>query len=148
MPELTNRRWERSCHALLEGKTADQAYVDAGYKRNNGNAIRLKGNEQVAARIDELKAEAAKVAVLDKAWELIELRRTYEMSIGERKIGNRDDADYGFSPTTAKGILELIGKDRDMFEDKVKVDQTVRERSPEAKDHNLSVPEKLPTGRA
>ena len=41
---------------LVEGKSANQAYVSAGYKYNEGNAIRLKGNEKVSARVEELQA--------------------------------------------------------------------------------------------
>lgn len=142
MPALKNIRWERFCQGLLEGKTADQAYEDAGYKPNRGNAATLKANQIIQARLEELKAEAAKVAVMDKAWVLRELRRTYEMAIGERQIGDREDGGYGFHPAAAKGVLELVGKDQGMFPDKLNVDQTVKERSPTASDHNLAVLEK------
>lgn len=143
MPTLKNTRWELFCQGLLEGKTADQAYEDAGYSPNAGNAIRLKGNERIQARLEELKAEAAKFAVMDKAWVLRELRRTYEMAIGERLIGDREDGGYGFHPAAAKGILELVGKDQGMFPDKVNIDQTNREVSPTASSHNLEILRRL-----
>jgi hypothetical protein len=60
MPLLANPRHERFCQALLEGKPASTAYEEAGYVPNDGNAIRLKGNERVQARLRELQAEAAK----------------------------------------------------------------------------------------
>ena len=56
---LTNPRHERFAQALFEGKTADQAYVKAGYSENRGNASRLKANENVLARLTELQSEAA-----------------------------------------------------------------------------------------
>jgi hypothetical protein len=59
MPPLNNARHERFCLALLEGKSADEAFVIAGYKRNRGNASRLKANESVSRRLQELQAEAA-----------------------------------------------------------------------------------------
>ena len=36
--------------ALARGKTATEAYVLAGYKANDGNASRMKGNERISAR--------------------------------------------------------------------------------------------------
>ena len=64
--------------------TASAAYVAAGYKANDGNASRLKGNESVRARIDEILAEgAAKVGV------------TVEAVVRElAKIGFANIADY------------------------------------------------------
>ena len=45
---------------MFEGKPASTAYQEAGYSFNEGNAIRLKGNEQVQARLTELQNEVAK----------------------------------------------------------------------------------------
>ena len=55
MPALKNQKWEMFAQALVEGKSANQAYVSAGYKYNEGNSIRLKGNEKVSARVQELQ---------------------------------------------------------------------------------------------
>ena len=60
MPPLSNPRHERFARALFEGHTADESYVLAGFKPNDGNCIRLKGNERVQTRLAELQAEAAK----------------------------------------------------------------------------------------
>src|SRR5450631_4087073 len=60
MPPLNNTRHERFAQALFEGHTADESYALAGYKPNDGNCIRLKGNERVKARLSELQAAAAK----------------------------------------------------------------------------------------
>lgn len=131
MPELKNDRWERFCHGLLEGKTADQAYVDAGFKKNRGNAARLKANESILSRVAELKEAAAQSAVL-----------TQEEIIN----GIRDDIKKASEDKQYAAVFkgwELLGKHWGL-EDKLKVDQTVRERSPYAKDHNLMVLEKLP----
>ncbi len=115
MPALKNQRWERFCYGLLEGKPAVQAYEDAGYTRNDGNAGRLTRNEQIIARLAELKAEAARVAVMDRAWVLRGLQELFEMSMGLRCVGNRPDGDYAWSPATAKGVLELVGKELGLF---------------------------------
>lgn len=62
MPPLPNPRHERFAQALFKGETADAAYEIAAYKPNDGNCIRLKGNERVKARLVELQAAAAKAS--------------------------------------------------------------------------------------
>jgi hypothetical protein len=59
MSILYNPRHEFFAQAVASGMSALQAYVKAGYTKNDGNAIRLKGTAQVAARILELKAQIA-----------------------------------------------------------------------------------------
>ena len=44
---------------LAEGKSATEAYKNAGYAPNDGNAARLKGNEMIRARVSELQECAA-----------------------------------------------------------------------------------------
>lgn len=39
---------------MVKGMSAAKAYEKAGYKYNDGNCIRLKGNERVSNRIEEL----------------------------------------------------------------------------------------------
>lgn len=60
MPALSNARHERFAQELAKGEPASTAYVTAGYKPNDGNAIRLKGNEKVEARVAEILSGAAK----------------------------------------------------------------------------------------
>ena len=59
MAVLDNPRHEAFARALAEGKSATEAYVAAGYRFNDGNCIRLKGNERVTARVAELQGRAA-----------------------------------------------------------------------------------------
>lgn len=59
MPALPNARHERFAQELAKGKSASEAYVEAGYSANDGNAIRLKGNEKVQARVSEIQERAA-----------------------------------------------------------------------------------------
>jgi hypothetical protein len=56
---LTNAKWERFAQELAKGKSANEAYELAGYKPNDGNCIRLKGNERVVTRVSELMERAA-----------------------------------------------------------------------------------------
>lgn len=62
MAALDNPRHERFAQALAEGMSATDAYVWAGFKANDGNASRLKGNERVVARLAELTAKGAERA--------------------------------------------------------------------------------------
>lgn len=54
MPALQNPKHERFAQELAKGKTADEAYVLAGYKENRHNASRLKTNETISARVAEI----------------------------------------------------------------------------------------------
>lgn len=59
MPALTNPKHERFAQELAKGKSASEAYVEAGYKANDGNASTLKGNQRVEARVAEILDRAA-----------------------------------------------------------------------------------------
>lgn len=59
MTTLKNQRHEKFAQELAKGETADAAYVAAGFKENRGNATRLKANESVMKRVDELQGKAA-----------------------------------------------------------------------------------------
>lgn len=59
MPVLTNAKHERFAQELAKGASASEAYVLAGYSANDGNAIRLKGNEKVSLRVAEILGRAA-----------------------------------------------------------------------------------------
>jgi phage terminase small subunit len=54
MPALDNPKHERFAQELAKGKTADEAYVLAGYKENRHNASRLKTNETISGRVAEI----------------------------------------------------------------------------------------------
>lgn len=62
MPTLKNTRHEAFAQELAKGKSADDAYVLAGFKPNRGNAARLKANEGVKKRVAELQSKAAEKA--------------------------------------------------------------------------------------
>jgi hypothetical protein len=56
---LKNPRHEAFVRGLLEGKSALDAYEDAGYVADDANSCRLKSNPAVTARLAELQAEIA-----------------------------------------------------------------------------------------
>lgn len=59
MPPLDNPKHERFAQELAKGKTADEAYAEAGYSPDRGNACRLTANDNVAARVAEIQERAA-----------------------------------------------------------------------------------------
>jgi hypothetical protein len=64
MPILCNPRHERFAQALAEGKSACAAYAEAGYRPNDGNAIRMKGNDRIVQRVAELQEQGAERSVV------------------------------------------------------------------------------------
>jgi phage terminase small subunit len=79
MAALDNSKHEAFCRAILEGRSGREAYAAAGYKAKpaaaDTNASRLLKNAQVAARIGELKAEAALGSVMSAREVLEELSK-------------------------------------------------------------------------
>ncbi len=67
MPVLPNQRHEAFAQALAKGKSADEAYAEAGFKANRGNASRLKANDSILKRVTELSARSAEKAEWDAA---------------------------------------------------------------------------------
>lgn len=81
MPALGNPRHERFAQELAKGKSASEAYVTAGYAENDGNAIRLKGNERISARVAEI-VERSSVRVEITLAKLMEMAATvYDRSL-------------------------------------------------------------------
>lgn len=125
MPALPNARHEAFVRGLALGKTADQAYEDAGYKRNRKNAARLKANEDIGKRLRELNEGAAKRVTLDKAWVLERLMRNAAVALGDqtvklkmRKKGETDIVEvetHLHDAAAANRALELLGKELGMF---------------------------------
>lgn len=60
MPVLKNARHEKFAQAIAKGKSATEAYAEAGYKAHQPSASRLLSNVMVGARVEELQARALK----------------------------------------------------------------------------------------
>lgn len=88
MPVLKNPRHEAFAQYLAKGAPADEAYQAAGFKPNRGNASRLKANENVRTRVDEIvgrgavRAEATVERVLKELGRIgfADLRRAFDPS--------------------------------------------------------------------
>ena len=112
MAELSNPRHERFAQLLVEGNAADMAYAEAGYQPNRGNAIRMKANENVKARVAELQKRAGEkhdVTVAGVVKNLVDL-------------GDKAATAGQFGP--AIRAHELIGKTIAAFTDSYKDDSS------------------------
>ena len=120
MPILSNSKHERFAQALAQGASASAAFVSAGYAKNDGNASRLRGNEKVSARVEELLAEGAKQAgvTIQRVVEELakigfsDIRRVVEWS-GSEVADEVDGEDDGVPRVVvrAANIVRLIGSD-------------------------------------
>ncbi len=80
MPALNNQRHERFCQALVEGRSASAAYVEAGFRGNSANAARLKATEAIKRRITELTEAAAKAHEISIEGILAELEAAIKLA--------------------------------------------------------------------
>lgn len=86
MPALSNPRHERFAQELVKGATADEAYQLAGYAANRGNAVRLKTNESVQARVREIQERAsvrAEISIATATEDLLRLAKKAESKDSE-----------------------------------------------------------------
>lgn len=75
MPILANPRHELFAQELAKGKSADEAYVIAGYSANRGNAARMNANESVQKRVEEIMQRGAERAEITVSKVLTELAK-------------------------------------------------------------------------
>jgi phage terminase small subunit len=62
VPILRNPRHEKFAQELATGKSADAAYVRAGYRANRSNAARLSANQDIQKRVAEIQSLGAERA--------------------------------------------------------------------------------------
>lgn len=85
MDVLNNPRWERFAQELAKGKTADQAYVIAGYTQDRGHATRLAANGSIQARMSELLSKAAEVTLIT----VESLTHEYKRNLADARIAGQ-----------------------------------------------------------
>ena len=86
MPILKNVRQEMFAVALAKGMSADEAYVEAGYKENHGNAGRLKANEAVQERVAEIQRIRASKLDITISKLQYDLQRAMEMALEKGQL--------------------------------------------------------------
>jgi phage terminase small subunit len=83
MPVLKNARHERFAHALAKGKTATDAYEEAGYKPDRHHAARLATKGHITSRVDEIKNRVAEKAEWSAADRLMALKTIFDASAAD-----------------------------------------------------------------
>lgn len=90
MPALGNPKHERFVQGLLQGLSADAAYEAAGYKPHRGNASRMRADENIQKRLEELQKTVEKRVVeavkIDRQWVIETLLRNTRICMGDEKV--------------------------------------------------------------
>lgn len=110
MPVLSNARHERFAQGIAAGKTADQAYQDAGYKPSRQNASTLRTNQTVSDRVAELQERAAVRTE-------ITIAIITDMLLADRKLA-RENAQASAAVSATEKLAKLHG---------LMVDRTINE---------------------
>ncbi len=121
---LDNSRHERFAQGLAAGKTAEEAYVEAGYNRSRPAASRLSTNVNVQRRVAELLSRATDGGILPKQLVLERLIENANRAMQAEPARNEAGAaigDYHYQGSVANRALELLGKELGMFVDRREV---------------------------
>jgi phage terminase small subunit len=135
MPILKNPKHERVAQELTKGRSAAQAYVEAGYKANRHNASALARTQPIKTRVSELlekrertDAKATEKAVeklaLTKEWVIGKLIENVERALQARRVrgeAGEEQGEYQYEGSVANRALELLGKELGMFIDRKEV---------------------------
>jgi phage terminase small subunit len=118
MPILENPRHELFAQALAKGETVTDAYEIAGYEPTQSSASRLRADEAVSARVEELLEDAARVAGIDTVRVLKELGRLGFADLRQAFDGNGGlkmpedwSDDFAASVASIKVVTRSAGKD-------------------------------------
>lgn len=95
MAVLANQRHERFAQELAKGRTADEAYVAAGFAANRGNASTLKAKQSIQDRVRGILDRGAERAAITEEMVLRELGKIAFADI-------RNAVRWGRSPVDTK----------------------------------------------
>lgn len=73
MALLKNPRHERFAQEIASGKSATQAYAAAGFESHRQNAARLRSNDDIKARVEQILSQAALRVEITQARVLAEM---------------------------------------------------------------------------
>lgn len=126
MPKLDNHRHEAFAQYLSEGCSADEAYERAGYKPNRFNASRLKTNEHILSRIEELQDRRRKMGDVT----VESLTQELDAAVEDAKAAGQ----FGPVMTGLMGKAKLHG----LITDKVKTETTIKSDPDDYSDEELA----------
>jgi hypothetical protein len=97
VPILRNARHEKFAQELAQGRSASEAYVNAGFRASRQNAGRLRTKDDVSARVREIQgvgAASAEVSIASLLDEL-EAARVKATSLGQLSAAVRASVEKG-----------------------------------------------------
>lgn len=104
MPVLKNARHEKFAQARAKGKTADDAYQDAGFKPHRGNASRLSANESILDRVAELQSKTVKKIEITVDSLAAELEEARSLALEEKQSSAAVSATMGKAKLFGLGV--------------------------------------------
>lgn len=104
MPVLLNQRHETFAQALAKGKTATEAYTQAGYRGDRTAASRLSTKVNIRARVDELQVKVAKKVEITVESLAAELEEARALAIGEKQTSAAVSATMGKAKLFGLGV--------------------------------------------
>ncbi len=104
MPVLKNARHEKFAQALAKGKTAIDAYGEAGYKPDRGAATRLSANVSIRDRIAELQAKTVKKVEITVDSLAAELEEARAIALKEKQSSAAVSATMGKAKLFGLGV--------------------------------------------
>jgi phage terminase small subunit len=107
VPTLRNPRHERFAQKLAAGKTADAAYVLAGYRENRSNAARLNANRDIQKRVAEIQSVGAERAAITVETLIAEAEEARSKAMSEK-----GGASAAIAAITAKAKLAGLWREK------------------------------------
>lgn len=104
MPVLSNPRHEAFAQAMAKGKTAGDAYVEAGYKPNRHNAAALAREEHISTRLTEILSKVAKKAEITVQSLADELEEARAIALAEKQSSAAVSATMGKAKLFGLGV--------------------------------------------
>lgn len=92
MPVLKNAQHERFAQVIAEGKSATEAYAEAGYKGDRTAASRLSTNVNIVGRVKKLQSQGAERTLVSIASLTNELEESPSTGYGGRSSSKTWDA--------------------------------------------------------
>lgn len=130
MAPLKSAQQEKFVTEWVAGRSQSDAYR-AAYPRSQkwkpeavwARASELAKDGKVFIRYRELMDEAAKLAVIDRAWVMRHLQTIVERCMQEQPVilAGMPTGEYTFQASGANRALELLGKDLGMFVDRKEI---------------------------
>ena len=91
MAPLVNHKHEKFARLIAEGIGRPDAYEQAGYRRDNGNAQNMATKPHIVARVAELRGQVADRLMIDRSRVLEEVARIAFHNVADYVTVNEDD---------------------------------------------------------